>query len=922
MNLKQKATISLSSIVIIIMLMTTIIVSVLTTHQNKLISHDVIIKSFNLIEEIISETKTSLSLDTVQLAKAENMGDKIRFLSENRSVLGYLTVSEMYEKVTKLILNTGIVADLWKTAIYDNNGDLISFALFDDDKTQLGFIHMLPTVNCKTYDLQKGQDIHFSNIPPRITNNPPDDFDLTYKQDRFKQITLRFEVIDNFLCLVAYMPISADTYDAKTDSISPRTWGFVKAVKKLDTKFISRTTRLTGMMINIFTKNTLSAGSMKGYKKLSMSKNDILGLTHGNQPIYLSDILLEEQAYFQGVLQVETQTNQFASIAVLLSKKMAKQNTSQMVKILFFVTLAVIIVIPPVALFLITRLLINPVIKLTQITSKIAWGDLDRRIDTTGSDELGTLAKSFAQMQDSIKERIFALETAEEKYRNLFEFAPDAICITSLEGDLLSFNDAFFKMTRIDSKKDLFNVNATSFYKNPDKKRPEMLYRIIKNKVIENFELEFKTITGEIRPSYLSLRLIQYENNPAILTLIRDMTDHKKAQTELSSLRNLLINIINSMPSVLIGVDQDCRVTQWNAEAEKTTGVRAGKAAGQPLETVCPLILGMMDRVEQAVKTHLPFKSSKIPHEINNEIRFLNTTIYPLEGENQNGAVIRIDDITEQVRLEEVMIQSEKMLSLGGLAAGMAHEINNPLAGILQNTIVLKNRLTKDITPNHRAADASGISMEKIKLYIEKRELVSIMDNLSQAGKRAAEIVRNMLSFARKTDSNFVNCRLDELLDNTIELAKTDYNLKKQYDFKLIQIEKNYQDNLSYVMCEKSKIQQVFLNILQNGAHAMAEGGTFDGKPPRFIVSTKNRPKQVEVSIRNNGPAMDEATRKRVFEPFFTTKPVGKGTGLGLSVSYFIITENHEGRLSVTSSPNSGVEFMIKLPVKSSGIRT
>ncbi|MCD4678224.1 MAG: HAMP domain-containing histidine kinase [Desulfobacula sp.] len=246
----------------------------------------------------------------------------------------------------------------------------------------------------------------------------------------------------------------------------------------------------------------------------------------------------------------------------------------------------------------------------------------------------------------------------------------------------------------------------------------------------------------------------------------------------------------------------------------------------------------------------------------------------------------------------------------------MYHEINNPLAGILQNASVLKNRLTKDLPANQKAAKNCNISMDGLRNYIEKRDLVNIIDSINDAGKRAAGIVRNMLSFARMEKSNFSECRLDKLLDSTIELASADYNLKKKYDFKLIRIKRQYQKNLPMVMCAQTKIQQVFFNILQNGAQAMALEGTCDGKPPVLILTVEKKDSQVLVSIRDNGPGMDEKTRKRVFDPFFTTKPVGTGTGLGMSVSFFIITENHKGTLSVRSAPLQGTEFIITLPVK------
>jgi signal transduction histidine kinase len=162
-----------------------------------------------------------------------------------------------------------------------------------------------------------------------------------------------------------------------------------------------------------------------------------------------------------------------------------------------------------------------------------------------------------------------------------------------------------------------------------------------------------------------------------------------------------------------------------------------------------------------------------------------------------------------------------------------------------------------------------------------------ILENIRHSGSRAAAIVKNMLNFVRKSDHVVSGHDLGSLLDTTVELARTDYDIKKHYDFKQIRIVREYDHALPPVPCEASKIQQVFLNIIKNGAEAMAGRGKV-GTPPTFILRVKDDGPWVRVELEDNGPGMDEATRRRIFEPFFTTKPVGKGTGLGLSVSYFI----------------------------------
>ena len=395
-------------------------------------------------------------------------------------------------------------------------------------------------------------------------------------------------------------------------------------------------------------------------------------------------------------------------------------------------------------------------------------------------------------------------------------------------------------------------------------------------------------------------------------TIIRDITALKNTEKEIRALRNFLGNIINSMPSVLVGVDKDGRVTQWNLEAQRLTGVSPEKAQGSELSHVFPRLGGHMDQIKKTIAIRETIHNRRVEDE---DGRISDITIYPLATKGVEGAVVRIDDVSEQVRMEEMMIQTEKMLSVGGLAAGMAHEINNPLAGILQNTQVIQGRVMKDTEKNRSAALACETTLDKIQAYMEKRQVPAMLNMVMESGHRAALIVANMLSFSRKSDSVGEMCDVNALLDKTLELVSSDYDLKKKYDFKKIRIVREYDGAVGMIRCEPGKIQQVFLNILKNGAQAMGQGE----REPVFILKTMRKENNIRIEIKDNGPGMTPEVRKRIFEPFFTTKGVGVGTGLGLSVSYFIITENHGGTMRVESAPGKGAAFIIHLPVNARG---
>nr|NJM00942.1 PAS domain S-box protein [Desulfobacula sp.] len=265
-------------------------------------------------------------------------------------------------------------------------------------------------------------------------------------------------------------------------------------------------------------------------------------------------------------------------------------------------------------------------------------------------------------------------------------------------------------------------------------------------------------------------------------------------------------------------------------------------------------------------------------------------------------------DMTEKKRTQEILIQNEKMMSIGGLAAGMAHEINNPLAGMIQNAQVVMNRLSMDLPANEKAAAASGTNLKAVKTYMEKREILQMLGHIHSAGRQAAEIVQNMLSFSKMKAPVKSLRALPELVENTIDI------LQKGYDLKKVKIIRDFDPDLPGVPCEGNKIQQVILNIVKNSMEAAA-GPTGRPKDLTLRFRLKNEINWVRLEIEDNGPGMDAGIRKRIFEPFFTTKSVDQGTGLGLSISYFIIVEDHKGEMEVESSPGKGTTFIIRLPV-------
>lgn len=269
-------------------------------------------------------------------------------------------------------------------------------------------------------------------------------------------------------------------------------------------------------------------------------------------------------------------------------------------------------------------------------------------------------------------------------------------------------------------------------------------------------------------------------------------------------------------------------------------------------------------------------------------------------------------DFTEREQARDLMIQTEKMTMIGGLAAGMAHEINNPIGIIVQNLHNIERRLAPDSPDNQDVAEELGINLLQIRTYLEKRSVLKMLATMYKAGERTAKIVSNMLQFSRKSGSERRLVVLPDIIRRAVDLAANDYDLKKIFDFHRINFVMNFAVDLPKVLVNETEFEQVMINILKNAAQAMAESGS---PRPEINLNAYRDGAMAVVKVSDNGPGMDENTRKHIFEPFFTTKDVGAGTGLGLSVSYALITQNHKGTFTVDSAPGEGTCFTIKLPL-------
>ncbi|MDR3721832.1 MAG: ATP-binding protein [Candidatus Acidoferrales bacterium] len=347
---------------------------------------------------------------------------------------------------------------------------------------------------------------------------------------------------------------------------------------------------------------------------------------------------------------------------------------------------------------------------------------------------------------------------------------------------------------------------------------------------------------------------------------------------QIERLKDFSENIVESLRIGVVTVDLEDRIESWNPQLEDLLEIPRSEALRRKLDEVLPHDLAAevsaqaaSDHVSGIYRFHLNTRSNR--HLV------VNASIAPLLAKNgaRLGRLVLLDDITQRVRLEDQMVQTEKLTSLGLLAAGVAHEVNTPLAVISNYIQMLAKQIPED--------DPRQKTIERIV----------------KQTFRASEIVNNLLNFSRTGGTAPVEVDLNFVLEETLTLV--------QHPFKTAQVNvvKNYAEKLPVILGSTTRLQQVFLNLFMNARDAMPGGGMLE-------VRTGARNGSVEIEVTDTGAGIPPEHLHRIFDPFFTTKATGRGTGLGLSVSYGIIKE-HAGKVDVRSTPGKGTSFRLEFPV-------
>lgn len=412
-----------------------------------------------------------------------------------------------------------------------------------------------------------------------------------------------------------------------------------------------------------------------------------------------------------------------------------------------------------------------------------------------------------------------------------------------------------------------------------------------------------------------------------------DISERKQAEENLRNTYARIESLLAAISSVLIGIDQDNKITQWNLLAEKVFNIPAAQAIGQSFPH-CPIPWEWTETLKDLPT--LMLSNQSLHHE---NVRFhccegkegiLDITVSPVQGKADNLREFLLigTDVTERRILETQLLHSQKMESIGQLSAGIAHEINTPIQYVGDNTrfmqeacadlfaLLEKHHVLLEACRSGRVTPAmiQNIEAETKEYDLEylKNEIPNSILQSLEGVERVATIVRAMRGFAHPDASREkIPANINQGIENTITVSRNEWKYAAE-------MHKNLDPELPLVSCLTGEINQVILNIIVNAAHAIQNVvGPDQKRKGNITITTGHEADWAEIRITDTGSGIPPEVRHKIFDPFFTTKEVGRGTGQGLAISRSVIVEKHGGTLDFETEIGKGTTFIIRLPVKS-----
>jgi len=548
--------------------------------------------------------------------------------------------------------------------------------------------------------------------------------------------------------------------------------------------------------------------------------------------------------------------------------------------------------------------LTRPISSLASTVQEIAEkGNQNLRAEKFSDDEVGNLADNVNQMLDTLDRQDQALRESEALFRSQFEYGNIGIAITSVEKGWLQANACLCKMLGY-TEQELKKMTWTEMTY-PDDLAPdlEQFERMLKGE-IENYEMDkrFFRKDGDLIYTHLTVSCFRNLDRTIkfVIASLLDITEHKKAEEALLiSEEKYRLVVENASEAIFILQDEIIKFP--NRQSIVMSGYTEKEITGMHF----PHFLHnddkdiVMDRLQRRLRGEdvPPVYSFRIINKTG-KIIWVEISAVLLTWEGKIATLNFLRDITAQKKLEEQLLQSQKMEAVGQLAGGVAHDFNNLLTAIIGYGHLIKNEASKD---------------ERISAYVSQ---------VLNAAERAAVLTTDLLTFSRKQIVNLQPVNLNTIIKNmeSLLLRVIGEDIEPSTDL---------MDAELTILADSTQIDQILMNLATNAQDAMSKGGSLLIKTERMEINGEyvrahgygKAGAYALLSVEDTGTGMDEKIREKIFEPFFTTKEVGKGTGLGLAMVYSIVKQ-HDGYINVYSEPGKGTTFKILLPHISSKVKS
>ncbi|NOY88871.1 MAG: PAS domain S-box protein [FCB group bacterium] len=499
-----------------------------------------------------------------------------------------------------------------------------------------------------------------------------------------------------------------------------------------------------------------------------------------------------------------------------------------------------------------------------------------------------------------------ALKSSEEKFKIISEAANDAIVIID-DSDRVKFwnmaaEEIFgYKFKEIYNKK-LHDIIVLENYKEYSQKGLKDFHKTGQGKKLgltSKFEAVKKD--GSIVPVEVSVSSIKMDGKYHAVGLIRDISERVKKEKAFSKVVSQYLAMINTVPAMIYLKDMNHKYIIANEVFCDFVGKKLEEIKGKTDYDIFPVDKADLNlEMDKMVidKNRQVIKHEERVVDKDKVERWMSTTKVPIH-DNQglvSGLVGLIQDVTELHISQEKLMQSDKLAAIGTLAAGVAHEINNPIGFVNSNL----NTMGKYIKVFGDYVTGKGTQgLEDIKDILE--DFKDAIDESSEGIQRVKKIVADLKSFSRVDHAEKESVNINEGLESTLNIVWNELKYK-------CKVEKDYGELPEYY-CYPNQINQVFMNILINAGHAIEHDKGL------ITIKTWNDGNKIYISIKDNGRGIPQKDLNKIFQPFFTTKEVGKGTGLGLSLVYDII-KKHKGNIDVKSKEGTGTEFIITIPLE------